>query len=103
MTSEGATMTSGHFTEGVAPLKKYLVTLTGEERLSPEQLLTEGKAAARTLAHAHVLLHADQTAGQTDAEIAETFGLGVRTVERVRQRLVEEGLQAALEPRPCPR
>jgi transposase len=84
-------------------MKKYIVTLTAEERQHLEQLLAKGKAAARTLAHAHVLLHADQAVGETDAEIAETFGLGVRTIERVRQRFVEEGLEAALKPKAFPR
>jgi transposase len=84
-------------------MKKYIVSLTPEERHHLEQLLAKGKAAARALAHAHVLLHADRAAGETDAEIAETFGLGVRTVERVRQRFVEEGLEAALTPKPSPR
>lgn len=84
-------------------MKKYLVTLTADERHHLEQLLAKGKAAARTLAHAQVLLHADQAVGDTDAEIAETFGLGVRTVERVRQRFVEEGLEAALKPKSFPR
>jgi transposase len=87
-------------------MKKYVVTLTAEERQHLEQLLAKGKAAARTLAHAHVLLHADQAdqaAGETDAEIAEAFGVSVRTVERVRQRFVEEGLEAALKPKASPR
>jgi transposase len=87
-------------------MKKYIVTLTAEERQHLEQLLAKGKAAARTIAHAHVLLHADHAdpaAGETDAEIAEAFGVSVRTVERVRQRFVEEGLQAALKPKTSPR
>src|SRR5262249_48397313 len=94
-------MPSGSLPEGVAPMKKYIATLTAEERQHLEHLLAKGKAAARTLAH--VLLHADQTVGETDAEIAETFGLGVRTIERVRQRFVEEGLEAALKPKASPR
>jgi len=84
-------------------MKKYIVTLTAEERQHLEQLLAKGKAAARTLTHAHVLLHADQAAGDTDGEIAEAFGVSVRTVERVRQRFVEEGLEAALKPKAAPR
>ncbi len=91
------------FLEGVAPVKKYLVTLTEDERHYLEQLVAKGKAAARTWAHAHVLLQADEAIGDTDAEIAETFGLGVRTVERVRQRFVEGGLEAALKPKSFPR
>src|SRR5215468_4355673 len=103
LVGERAIMPCAKSPEGVAPMKKYLVTLTAEERHYLEQLLAKGKAAARTLAHAHVLLRADQAVGETDAEIAAAFGLGVRTVERVRQRFVEEGLEAALRPKAFPR
>jgi transposase len=84
-------------------MKKYLVTLTDDERQYLEQLLSKGKAAARTLRHAQALLKADQPTGWIDTDIADAFGLSVRTVERLRQRFVEEGLQAALKPKPAPR
>ena len=84
-------------------MKKYVVPLTDEERQQLEQLLTKGKAAARTLRHAQALLKADQPEGWKDADIAEAFALSVRTVERLRQRFVEEGLEAALQPKPVPR
>lgn len=83
-------------------MKKYLVTLNEEERQHLEQLLAKGKAAARTLRHAQALLKADQPVGWKDTDIADAFGLSVRTVERLRQRFVEEGLQAALKPKPVP-
>src|SRR5262245_38732768 len=85
------------------PLKKYVVTLTDDERQHLEQLLTKGKAAARTLRHAQALLKADQPGGWKDTDIADAFALSVRTVERLRQRFVEAGLEAALKPRPVPR
>jgi transposase len=84
-------------------MKKYLVTLTAEERQHLEQLLAKGKAAARTLRHAQALLKADQAVGWKDTDIAEAFDLSIRTVERLRQRFVEDGLQAALKPKPVPR
>jgi transposase len=98
-------MPSGHLTEGVpaSMLKTYLVTLTPEERQQLEQLLAKGKAAARTLRHAQALLKADQAVGWTDADIADAFALSVRTVERLRQRFVEDGFEAALKPKPVPR
>ena len=86
-----------HLTEGVPPLKKkYIVTLTDDERQHLEGLLSKGKAAARTLRHAQALLKADQPVGWTDADIADAFALSVRTIERLRQRFVEQGLEAAL-------
>jgi transposase len=84
----------------------YKVTLTDEERVLLRTMLSSGKAAARKLNHARLLLFADEAADglrRTDQEIADTLGIGVRTVERVRQRFVEEGLESALVPRPRPR
>lgn len=84
--------------------KKYLVTLTATERADLEQLLGAGKAAARALAHARILLKADQGPGGpawTDAMIAEALEVSIPTIERVRQRFVEESLEAALRPRPA--
>jgi transposase len=83
-------------------MKKYKVTLTDEERQQLSSLIATGKAAARKLAHARVLLHADSAPGGpawTDQRIAEAVALGRATVERIRQRFVEQGLQAALNPR----
>jgi transposase len=84
-------------------LKKYVVTLTDDERHQLEQLLAKGKAAAHTLRHAQALLKADRSVGWTDAAIADAFTLSVRTVERLRQRFVEEGFAAALKPQAVPR
>jgi transposase len=88
------------------PAKRYKVTLEPDERGELERLISRGKGAARRLAHARILLHADQgegRPGRTDAEIAEAVGVSVATIERVRQRFVEEGLEAALSPRPSRR
>jgi len=87
----------------VVLVKKYIVTLTAEERQSLEQLLAKGKAAARTLRHAQALLKADRPVGWPDAQIADAFALSVRTVERLRQRFVEEGFEAAVKPKAVPR
>ena len=65
-----------------------------------------GKAAARKLAHARVLLQADEAEGGlawADEDIAAALNVSVRTVERVRQRFVEQGLEAALLPKPAKR
>jgi transposase len=79
--------------------KKYRVTLTPEERDELSRLVASGKAAARVLIHARILLKADQAEGGPaweDARIAEALDLGARTIGRVRQRFVEQGLPAAL-------
>jgi transposase len=81
-------------------MKKYKVTLTAEERNSLQDLIAAGKAAAQKLAHARILLKADAAPGGpawTDACIAEAVEVNVATVERVRERFVEQGLDAALD------
>jgi hypothetical protein len=85
------------------PQKKYLVTLTADEREHLAGLLAAGKRSALTLTRARILLKADQADGGPaweDARIAEALDCGVRTVERIRQRFVEQGLEAALGRKP---
>ena len=80
-------------------MKKYKVTLTADERQQLRELIAAGKAAAQKLAHARILLKADAAPGGpawTDERIAEAVAVGRATVERIRQRFVEQGLDAAL-------
>ena len=84
--------------------KMYIVTLSKEERSQLQNMISTGKSAARKLSHARILLLADTTeAGRTDQEIVDAIGVSVRTVERVRERFVEEGFEAALNPKSRPR
>jgi len=88
------------------PKKLYVVTLTADERSSLQKLITTGKAAAQKRLHAQILLKADVGEGGDgwrDQQIMEAFGVGRSTVERVRQRLVEEGLESALTRKPRPK
>jgi hypothetical protein len=82
-------------------MDKYTVDLSLEERGGLQQLVTAGKAAARRLAHARILLMADSE-HCLDEEIVSALGVSLRTVERVRKRLVTEGLEAAIDHRPQP-
>ena len=86
--------------------KKYRVTLTDEERAGLEALISRGKADARKLAHARILLRTDEADGApacTDEEVASATETSTRTVERVRRRFVEEGIESALMPKPSKR
>lgn len=79
--------------------KKYIVTLTEAERRLLQNMLSRGKAAARKLVHARILLKADAGLGGpgwSDEAIAEGLEVGRATVERIRKQFVEEGLEAAL-------
>ena len=78
-------------------MKLYIINLTEEEREELTRLTTGGRHAARKILHAKILLKADD--GLADKEISEHLDVSVRTVERVRQRCMLEGLSAALNPK----
>src|SRR5262245_62907837 len=84
--------------------KRYRVTLTAEERQEVEALVHRGKAAARKLTRAGILLKADASPGQgpawSDERIRHALDVGLVTVYRVRQSFVEEGLELTLHPKP---
>ena len=86
--------------------KHYHVTLSPEERNELEQMISAGKAAARKLARARVLLKADEAEGGpgwSDERIAEALDVGLSTVWRVRRRFVEQGTEAAIVSQPSTR
>lgn len=85
-------------------MDKYRVALTMKERLALEQWVSVGKAAARKLTHARMWLLADERLGEAEAEaeIVSAWGTSLRTIERLRQRGVTAGLEAALDHRPQP-
>ena len=81
------------------PAKKNIVRLSEEERVELTSLVKTGRVAAYKRLHAQILLHSDvnsEQGGWQDQLISAACGVSVRTVERVRQRLVEQGLEAAL-------
>jgi len=85
------------------PNKRYVVRLEAEEREQLQRRVSVGKGAAARLMRARVLLQADQSErgpGWTDALIAEGLGVTTRTLEHLRRRFVEEGLEAALSRKP---
>ena len=86
--------------------KRYVVNLTSEERSTLEKLVNTGRASAKKQIHARILLKADISAegpGCSDRQICEALEVSSSCVERVRKRLVEEGLEAALNRRPSSR
>ena len=85
------------------PYKKYLVILTPAERDWLSGLVSAGRRSALTITRARILLKADQAPGGPaweDQDIARALDCSVRTVERVRQRFVERGLEPALGRKP---
>ena len=82
------------------PAKKYIVTLTKEERQALLALTRAGKLSARKMKRAQILLKADEN--WKDKDIIVALNSSRSTVERIRKRYVEGGLDKALneEPRP---
>jgi transposase len=83
--------------------KRYVVRLTPAERASLQRLIARGRAPARQLTHARIVLKADQGPdgpAWTDAQIVTALDVSRPTVQRVRKRCAEEGLAAALVRRP---
>lgn len=80
--------------------KRYPVTLTDPERERLESLTRKGTASVRMVRRAQTLLLASEE--RTDEEIVKALRIGVATVERIRRRFVEEGLEASLRERPRP-
>ena len=77
--------------------KKYVVTLSKEERDQLLALIGSGEAKARTLSHARILLKADE--GWRDRDIGKALDISIPTIERVRKRFVFEGFEASLKQR----
>jgi hypothetical protein len=82
-------------------LKKYIVRLTDPERETLEAVAKKRGVAAQRARRARILLKADADGpGWTDARIAEAFGCRTQTVENVRESLLTEGFESALNGKP---
>lgn len=83
--------------------KKYIVRLTKEERQELSGLVAKGKAAAYKIKHANILCKVDADGPDWSDEVtADAFGCHVNTVRNVRQRFVEQGIEAALNRKKLP-
>ncbi|MGB8700677.1 MAG: helix-turn-helix domain-containing protein [Thermosynechococcaceae cyanobacterium] len=77
--------------------KKYIVRLTEEERQQLQEVIKKLKGSSQTVRRAQILLKADiEGANWTDQKIAEAFDCRTKTVENIRQRLVERGFEETL-------
>ena len=81
------------------PAKRYRVTLTDEERADLSAIVNKGKGNARRMTRSRILLLADEKRGEggwKDTDIVQALGVSQRTVERIREKCVELGIEAAL-------
>ena len=84
-------------------VKKYVVRLSKEERDRLKELIRKGNSPAKQQLKARILLKADVAKGGegwSDSKIIKAFNTSVSMVYRVRQQLVEEGLEAVLSRKP---
>ncbi len=84
---------------GAGGVKKYVVRLSSEERSSLKTIINTGRDAAGRLLKARILLKADVSTdgeGWSDERIGEALETSVSTVCRIRRRLIEHGLEAAI-------
>ena len=87
-------------------MNTYKVTLTQEERDQLTEMTRTGTHAARKIIHALILLNVDRgshTESQVNEDICKVLKIGMRTIDRVKKRFVEEGLEAALKMAPTSR
>jgi transposase len=85
--------------------KQYHVSLTPDQRTEATALLAHGTAAALTVRHARILLHADEAVRRRvrgDRQVAALCGVSPRTVARVRERFASDGFAVALHGRSHP-
>ena len=82
---------------------RYRITLTKQERKDLEALTRNGKTGAKKFINARALLLCDASSGSpawTVANVAEALGVTSRTIEHLKKRFVEEGLETALVRKP---
>ena len=85
---------------------RYRVTLTPEERIYLENITKRGKRSAHKFNHARAPLLCDTSYKKitpTVASVAETVGISCRTIEHLKKRFVEEGIESALTRKPASR
>ncbi|MFT7538228.1 MAG: transposase [Lysobacterales bacterium] len=79
---------------------KYRIRLTEKEQHELKSLIKENRVAKHKREHAQILLGVDENGAKLQAkEIAQVCGVSEKTVERVRKRCVEEGLEIAVNSR----
>ena len=87
-------------------MPRYRVNLTKEEVKQLTSIISKGTHSAHTLKVAYVLLNCDEgkySQKVTNEQISKVLKVGMRTIDRIKKRLVEEGLDEVLERRPTSR
>jgi hypothetical protein len=82
--------------------KKYIVSLTQEEQLYLQELIERRSEKSAVVKRAYALQAADVNGPMqwSDAKISQVYGLRIRTIEKIRERLVEDGFATVLQGKP---
>lgn len=86
--------------------KLYKVTLTKQEQEQLLEIIKKGKHKSQTYRNAYILLNTDEgdySSKATNIEITKILKVGMRTIDRVKKRFVEEGFEASLSRKPTTR
>ena len=82
-------------------MKKYIITLSEDERKALSDLTSKGKQKSQKILNALILLACDegehQTERSTNEEIARVLHISMRKIDRIKKRFVEDGFDAALD------
>ena len=87
-------------------MEKYRVTLTREERRQLTDIIDKGKHTSQKFRNAYILLNCDRSEFSdpvTNMQISKVLKVGMRTIDRIKKRFVEEGFDAALQRKPSDR
>lgn len=87
-------------------MPRYRIYLTKEEVEELSSIISKGTHSAHSFKVAHVLLNCDEgeySQKVTNEQISKVLRVGMRTIDRIKKRMVEEGLEAVLERRPTSR
>ena len=85
---------------------KYTVKLTKEEVAELMDIINKGSHTSQTFRTAYILLNCDEgeySEKVTNEQISKILKVGMRTIDRVKKRIIEEGLEACLERQPTTR
>ena len=85
---------------------RYAIKLTKSEVEELTGIINKGSHTSQTYRTAYILLNCDEgeySKKVTNAQISKVLNVGMRTIDRVKKRFIEEGLELALERRPSRR
>ncbi len=85
---------------------RYTIKLTKDEVDELSAIISKGTHTSQTFRTAYILLNCDEgeySDKATNEQMSKVLKIGMRTIDRVKKKFIEEGLDVCLERRPSPR